>query len=204
MRDLIEQIIREALAPYIDRISELETEVDDLHRRSRNQGRRGVIEEVDYEKGLCKVRHGENLTHWIRWFSRSMGDIREWRPPTIGEGCVLINYGGGNGGAQSIAITGVPTKEFPHLSDVETLHRLEYPDEAAWEYDFDTHKYKWTNEQTSITHDRESIELMHGENGIRIDASGVHVIGSRLDHNSINVGDNHFHIANGPTSGPNI
>jgi phage baseplate assembly protein V len=193
MRELIDAIVRDALAPYIDRIAELENEVNDLHRRARNQGRRGVVVAVDYGKGLCKVKHGGNTTPWIRWASASAGEVSEWRPPSVGEGCELINHGGGNDSGQSIAVPGIPTAAYPPAGSSGTQHRLTYKDGTSWQYDFAAHRYEWTNGQTSIVHDREAIVFMRGGNGIRIDESGVHVIGSGLDHNGKNVGEDHKH-----------
>jgi phage baseplate assembly protein V len=193
MRDLIDALIRDALAPYLERIAHLEDEIEDLHRRARNQGRRGVIVAVDHGKGLCKVRHGGNTTPWIRWACSAAGEVSEWRPPSVGEGCELINHGGGDDSGQTIAVPGIPTAAYPPPGSSATLHRVTYKDGAVAEYDFGSHVNKWTNGQTSITHDRDGIELMRGGNGIRIDASGVHVIGSGLDHNGTNVGEDHKH-----------
>lgn len=193
MRDMIEALIREALRPYIDRIAELETEVDDLHRRARNQGRRGVVAAVDHVRGVCKVRHGGNTTPWIRWASASAGEVREWRPPSVGEGVELINHGGGDDGAQTIAVPGIPTGAYPPPGSSGTLHRLTYPDGTTQDYDFGAHRYDWSNGPTSITHDRDGIELMHGGNGIRIDASGVHHLGVGVDHDGTNIGKTHKH-----------
>lgn len=200
MRDLIEMLVRDALTPYIDRIAELESEVNDLHRRARNQGRRGVVVAVDHGKGVCKVKHGGNTTPWIRWASASAGEVSEWRPPSVGEGCELINHGGGDGSGQSIAVPGIPTAAYPPAGSSGTLHRLTYKDGTVQQYDFATHRYQWTNGPTSITHDRDGIALMHGGNGIRIDSGGVHAVGSGLDHNGTNVGDDHKHsgISKGP------
>lgn len=200
MRDLIEMLVRDALTPYTDRIAQLETEVDDLHRRARNQGRRGVVVAVDHGKGLCKVKHGGNTTPWIRWASSSAGEVSEWRPPSVGEGCELINHGGGNDSGQSIAVPGIPTAAYPPAGNSGTQHRLTYKDGASWRYDFAAHRYEWTNGQTSITHDRDAIVFMLGGNGIRIDSGGVHVIGSGLDHDGKNVGKDHKH--GGILSGP--
>ena len=83
MRDVIDLIVREALAPYIDRIAQLENEVNDLHRRARNQGRRGVVVAVDHGKGVCKVKHGGNTTPWIRWASASALSSARCKPATL-------------------------------------------------------------------------------------------------------------------------
>lgn len=183
MRDLIDQLVRDALTPYIERIAQLENEVNDLHRRARNQGRRGVVVAVDYEKGLCKVKHGGNTTPWIRWASSSAGEVSEWRPPSVGEGCELINHGGGNDSGQSIAVPGIPTAAYPPAGSSGTQHRLTYKDGTVQQYDFAAHRYEWTNGQTSITHDRDRILLSSNGSTIELDASGIRLNGARIDLN---------------------
>lgn len=181
MRDLIDGLIREALAPYLERIAHLEDEVEDLHRRARNQGRRGVVVAVDHGAGLCKVRHGGNTTPWIRWACRAAGEVSEWRPPSVGEGCELINHGGGDDSAQTIAVPGIPTAAFPPPGSSATLHRLTYKDGAVAEYDFGSHVNKWTNGQTSIESGQDFIELSSAGSTLRLDSSGISLDGQQID-----------------------
>ncbi|MCK2185686.1 phage baseplate assembly protein V [Halomonas getboli] len=193
MREHLEAMIRSALAPYIERIAALEDEVDDLHRRARNQGRRGVCVAVDHDQALCRVRHGGNTTPWIKWASSAAGEVSEWRPPSIGEGCQLVSYGAGDDGAQMVAVFGLATSAHPPPGASGTLHRLQYKDGARQSYDFAAHAWEWVNASTTIKHDRDGIELMHGGNGIRIDASGVHLIGAGVDHDGTDIGKTHKH-----------
>lgn len=181
MREHFEAMIRSALAPYIDRIAALEDEVDDLHRRARNQGRRGVCVAVDHDQALCRVRHGGNTTPWIKWASSAAGEVSEWRPPSIGEGCQLVSFGAGDDGAQMVAVFGLTTTAHPPAGASGTLHRFSYKDGARQSYDFGAHAWEWLNGPTSITHDRDGITLTSNGSTLRIDAAGIHLNGQQID-----------------------
>ncbi len=200
MRDLIEQLIADQLTPFQERMAEAQSGADDAQRRLRNQGRIGVISAVQAQPPRCKVKHGDNETPWIKWLTLRAGTTREWDPPTLGEQCLLINYGGGDDGAQVAALCGLFSGAHPAPWDSLDVHGREYPDGTRFSYHHAEHRLLWEIGSTTITSDRSKIELMHGGNGIRIDGSGVHAIGSGLDHNGTNVGEDHVH--DGVTSGP--
>lgn len=190
---MFDAILRVHLAPLIERLAELETEIEDLRRRAENHNRIGTVAEVDPAAGRCRVSHGELLSPWIRYFNPSAGEVSETRHPSAGEQCLLINFGAGDGSAQSVALTGIPSGAFPPVSDRGELHRRTYPDGSESAYDHVAHAKAWSNGPTAIRHDREGIELLSNGAGIRIDAAGVHVIGPLLDHNGKNVGQDHLH-----------
>lgn len=199
---MFDAILRVHLAPLIERLAELETEIEDLRRRGENHNRIGTVAEVDPAAGRCRVSHGELLSPWIRYFNPSAGEVSETRHPSAGEQCLLINFGAGDGSAQSVALTGIPSGAFPPVSDRGELHRRTYPDGAESTYDHAAHAQAWENGPTTIKHDRDGIELLSNGSGIRIDASGVHLVGPLVDHDGKNIGKDHKHLSSGgPSTG---
>lgn len=194
MREMIAALVRQMLAPYTDRIAALEDQVEDLHRRARNQGRRGVCVAIDHQRALCRVRHGGNTTPWIKWASSAAGEVTEWRPPSIGEGCQLVNYGAGDDGAQVVAVFGLSTSAHPPVGAAGNIHRLRYSDGAQWTYDFTAHAWEWVNGATSITHDRDAITLTSNGSTLRLDASGITLNGTQISHTGDGI------ALNGPTT----
>lgn len=177
----ISQLIDARLAPYLERVAELEAEVEELHRRQRNQGRAGVIEAVDHKARRIRVRHGDNLTPWIRYGEASAGNVRESMSPAIGEQVVLTNVAGGDDGAQMMAQRGFNTDQYPATTDRGDLHRREYPDGTAFEYDYAAHRLRWEIGPTTITGDRDQIELVSNGSTLTLDAAGIHLNGKLID-----------------------
>ncbi|CAM7701337.1 Phage P2 baseplate assembly protein gpV [Morganella morganii] len=63
--------------------------LNELERLISNLLRVGVVEEVDTEKMVCRVRTGDILTDWIRWGADRAGAGRSWWPPVAGEQVII-------------------------------------------------------------------------------------------------------------------
>lgn len=195
---MFDALLRMHLGPLIERLAEMETELEDLHRRADSFCRIGVCQEVDAASNTCKVSHGELLTPAIRFFNPSAGEQSESRIPSVGEQCLLLNHGGGESGGQSVALFGLNGGQFPPVSTQASLTRRRYQDGTENGYDHASHVLHWQNGPTAFTGSRESIdvsigaarlamtpqaiELQLGAVGIRLDASGVHLSGPVVDH----------------------
>ena len=195
---MFDALLRLQLAPIVERLAQMETQLEDLYRRAESFCRIGVCHEVDAASNTCKVRHGELLTPAIRFFNPSAGAHTETRIPTVGEQCLLLNYGGGEGGGQSVALFGLNSDRFPPLSSVASLTSRRYPDGTQSAYDAAGHVLDWSNGPTAFTGSREQVEMslgaarlvmtaanisVHvGAVGLLLDASGVHLSGPVVDH----------------------
>ncbi|MDB6446126.1 phage baseplate assembly protein V [Pseudomonas sp. 21TX0197] len=195
---MFDGLVRLHLGPIIERLAEVEAELEDLHRRADSFCRIGVCQEVDAASNTCRVSHGDLLTPAIRFFNPSAGAQSESRIPSIGEQCLLLNHGGGDGGGQSVALFGLNGGQFPPVSTQASLTRRLYQDGTESGYDHTSHVLHWNNGPTAFAGSRESlelsigparlamspetIELQLGGVGIRLDASGVHLSGPLVDH----------------------
>ncbi|MDT8907001.1 MULTISPECIES: phage baseplate assembly protein V [Pseudomonas] len=195
---MFDGLVRLHLGPIIERLAEVEAELEDLHRRADSFCRIGVCQEVDAASNTCRVSHGDLLTPAIRFFNPSAGAQSESRIPSIGEQCLLLNHGGGDGGGQSVALFGLNGGQFPPVSTQASLTRRLYQDGTESGYDHTSHVLHWNNGPTAFAGSRESlelsigparlamspetIELQLGAVGIRLDASGVHLSGPLVDH----------------------
>jgi len=169
------------MAPLIERLAELEAEVEDLRRRGENQARIGTVYGVDYGARRCRVAHGELRTPWIKYFNPAAGDISETRHPSMGEQCLLLNYAGGDGSAQTVALLGIESEQYPGTSDSAELNRRIYPDGTAISYDHAAHELAISIGPTSITGNHQQLELKSNGSGLLINAAGVTMIGPRLN-----------------------
>lgn len=71
---MFDALLRLQLSPIIERLAEMEAEIDDLHRRAESFCRIGVCVSVDAASNTCKVRHGELLTPAIRFFNPALAN----------------------------------------------------------------------------------------------------------------------------------
>lgn len=195
---MFDALLRFQLGPIIEMLAELETGLEDLRRRADGYCRIGVCREVDAATNTCKVSHGDLLTPAVRFFNPSAGEQSESRIPSVGEQCLLLNYGGGESGGQSVALFGLNSSQYPPASTVATLTRRTHKDGTESSYDDATHALNWKNGQTAFTGSREGIELLVGPArfamtpqsieltlgavGLVIDAAGVHFLGPLVDH----------------------
>jgi len=195
---MFDALFRQQLGPIIERLAEMETELDDLHRRADSLCRIGVCQEVDAASNTCKVSHGGLVTPAVRFFNPSAGAQSESRIPSVGEQCLLLNHGGGDGGGQSVALFGLNGDRFPPASTLASLTRRRYQDGSESSYDDASHTLHWQNGPAAFSGSREalelsigaarvaltadSIQLQLGASGLVIDAAGVHFSGPLVDH----------------------
>lgn len=142
MRQLIEAMVRDMLDPYLERMEELSEETEDLRRRLQSMVRLGYVSEVHESGALIRVQHGALKTPFIRWFASAAGETADYRCPSVGEQAVLLNYGAGNNGTQTVALIGLFSDNFPAPSnDPNEIVRC-YPDGSLVSYHAKNHVLK--------------------------------------------------------------
>ena len=159
MREMIERMMRQTLAPHIDEIAALHDELDDLHRRMNNITRIGTVTDVDPAAGLCRVAHGECLSPFIKYFNPAAGETSATRHPSVGEQCLLLNYAAGTSSAQSMALCGLHADAFPPASTDAHIERRTYSDGTQQEYDAKAHRARFAVGVNQVALDREAITI---------------------------------------------
>jgi len=159
---MFDALLRMQLGPIVERLAQMETELEDLYRRANSFCRIGVCLEVDAASNTCKVSHGELLTPAIRFFNPSAGAQSESRIPSVGEQCLLLNHGGGDSSGQSVALFGLNGNQFPPASTQASLTRRLYQDGSESSYDDASHVLHWQNGPAAFSGSRESLELTIG------------------------------------------
>ncbi len=110
--------------------------VAELERRLNNIVRMGKVEEVDYDKALCRVRSGDLLTGWLQWATtRAMGEV-SWWAPRIGEQIIIFSPCGDIAQGKVMMAFYQDSASAPASSP--EVHRHEYPDGAVIQYDEET------------------------------------------------------------------
>lgn len=70
---MFDALLRMQLGPIVERLAEMETQLEDLYRRAESFCRIGTCQSVDAASNTCKVSHGDLLTPAIRFFNPSAG-----------------------------------------------------------------------------------------------------------------------------------
>ena len=140
MLEQINRIVAAQLEPLTERISELESQLEERDRLARGLIRIGKVSAHSDDNHRIKVKHGENETPFIKWFAACAGEVVEYRLPSIGEQAVLLNVGGGDNSSMTIALIGVPSDKFPLPTDNPDETLRVYPDKTSVKYNHKTHK----------------------------------------------------------------
>ncbi|MCL1125214.1 phage baseplate assembly protein V [Shewanella surugensis] len=85
MRVAIESLVREQLRPYLDQMSQLSSEIEEVRRQMQSMIRLGRVSEIHESHQLIKVEHGALTMPFIKWFAHAAGRVSHYRCPSIGE-----------------------------------------------------------------------------------------------------------------------
>lgn len=116
--------LQQSLGGYDRTIAGAFSRMDEIERRLRNLNIAGRVSEIHPSGKLIKVSYGNRNTDWIIWFATAAGDIADYRCPSLGEQCLLLNYGGGLDSSQVWALCGVPSDQFPLPGDGDPAKRV--------------------------------------------------------------------------------
>lgn len=157
------QLIQQQLRVYDDKIAEMEAQLQEQARRIRNIIQPAKISQIHDSKQKVKVQYGRNESPWLKWFSTMQGQMREYRCPTVGEQCILINYGGGDNSTQAWALCGVWCDAFPLPDDRPHVHTLDWGGGIRLEVNTQTGKVDWWVPTKVTFH----TPLVHGTEHVR-------------------------------------
>lgn len=116
--------LQQSLGAYDRSIAGAFARMDELERRLRNLNIAGRVSEIHPSGKLIKVAYGNRHTGFIHWFAMAAGEIADYRCPSIGEQCMLLNYGGGVDSSQVWALCGIPSDQFPLPGDGDPAKRI--------------------------------------------------------------------------------
>ncbi|WP_125782844.1 phage baseplate assembly protein V [Pseudoalteromonas rubra] len=129
---MAEPIVIESL---IEKVQQLSDEIEELRRRQQMMVRLGKVVEIHESNKLIKVSHGELTTPFIKWFAQAAGQVMHYRCPSVGELVVLLNFGGGNTGSQTIALTGLESDAYAFPADNPDQVVTQFGEQMAMRWD---------------------------------------------------------------------
>ncbi|SDS49829.1 phage baseplate assembly protein V [Halopseudomonas litoralis] len=107
--------------------------IADLRRRLDNMIRPGTIYAVDHAQTRCRVKTGDLLTGWLRYFVGRAGSVRRHSAPSLGEQCTVFSPSGEM--ATGFVLVGINSDQFPAPSVSPSLDSTTYADGTWFGYD---------------------------------------------------------------------
>lgn len=116
-----------------------EFEIGEIDRRLACLIQAGVVSAVDHAARRCRVSVGDWTSLPIPWLSFAAGEVRSWRPPSVGEQALIVAPSGEL--ATAFAIVGYYTQQHdaPESSPDKTV--TVFPDGARESYDHASSEY---------------------------------------------------------------
>lgn len=135
--------------------------LNELERLISNLLRVGVVEEVDTEKMVCRVRTGRNLTDWIRWCADRAGAGRSWWAPVAGEQ-VIIGAVNGELTTAFVLCSLYSDKNSAPSHSAQAMHKT-FSDGAVIEYEPETGELTVTGIQKATVNAAQKIDATSPE-----------------------------------------
>ena len=142
-------------------------------RRLESVVRLGTVEAVDYPAARARVKSGGLLTTWLPWAGLAAGEVRHWRPPSVGEQVLVLSPSGSP--ESGVIVAGLYVDQHKHANDnrQETVAWL-MPDETLIEYD-------WRQHLMTLYNAGDLQILIKGHASIRCDGNAIVNIGGSAD-----------------------
>lgn len=100
----------------------------------------GTVESVDHAAATCRIRSGDWVSAPVPWASLGAGQVRNWRPPSVGEQAMLMSPSGDP--ANGFALPGFYTDQHKNANDNSgDVTATDWPDGARESYNHVTHEY---------------------------------------------------------------
>lgn len=136
----------------------------------------GTIEAVDYSAARVRVRSGDWVSAWLPWKSGAAGEVRHWRPPSVGEQAMILSPSGQP--EQGMVLPGFYSDQHGQGNDNrQNVTATNWPDGAREEYDHEAHAWRLA------VPDGGSITLTIGATTLTLTGAGASLMSPRIDLN---------------------
>jgi phage baseplate assembly protein V len=117
-----------SLEQILQTVEHLANVVNEHQRRLDNIIIPGKVKALSDDNKSVVIEHGSCFTPEIKWFAPAAGGVIEYRAPSVGEQCLLINLTGGKDTSACIALVGVTSENFDFTEANPYEHITKYPD----------------------------------------------------------------------------
>lgn len=154
-----------------------------------------TVEQVDTAGVLVRVRAGDNLTDWVRWFSTFSGSHIDWSSPSVGEQGMLLSPSGIlNNGA---FLRGLPSEQFQPPSHDEQSFVIRFKNGDTMTHDGSQLIFNIaggiTHDTPTVTHTGDTQMQGNTQTGGNAQFAANVGVGGTLSNQGTNVGHDHTH-----------
>ncbi|WP_237584164.1 phage baseplate assembly protein V [Photobacterium halotolerans] len=114
----------------------LKQEVEENRRAAANIIRLGYVNAAT--ENAVNVTTGDNLATGIPFFVLASGRVSQYRRPSLGEQCLLLNLGSGDNLNNAVALMGLPSSQYPCPTTAENEVMTDYGNGMTELYDLDS------------------------------------------------------------------
>lgn len=101
----------------------------------------GTIAAVDYANARVRVTSGDWTSAWLPWAAVAAGQVRHWRPPSVGEQAMILSPSGQP--EQGMVMPGFYTDQHGQANDNRpNITAQDWPDGAREHYDHAAHEWR--------------------------------------------------------------
>lgn len=123
-----------SIEQILSMVEHLSKVVNEHQRRLDNIIIPGKVKSLSEDNKKIIVEHGSCETPEIKWLAPAAGDVIEYRAPSVGEQCVLLNLTGGKDTGACIALMGLTSNNFDFETANPDEHITQYPDGSKIRY----------------------------------------------------------------------
>ena len=123
-------------------------DIAELQRRFENLIKDGEIAEVDPAAGCVRVKIGELVTDWLRYWVPAAGGVSVHRPPSVGENCTVLSPSGET--ANGKVLCGFSGSQYPSPGNDASNTIVKFPDGAVCQYNHDSGAMTITGIKTGL------------------------------------------------------
>lgn len=121
---------------------------------------RGTVEAVDLQAARVRMRSGEWVSAWLPWAALAAGEVRHWRPPSVGEQAMLLAPSGMP--EQGTVLVGLYTQRFDQPDTAAHTVVWQMPDGARFEYNWQAGRLAVTGTKSVVVENAETIDVRSG------------------------------------------
>ncbi|MBB3118631.1 phage baseplate assembly protein V [Pseudoduganella violacea] len=135
--------------------------IAEMDRRLATLIQAGIVESVDHGAARCRLKVGQWVSAPLPWLSLGGGEVRHWRPPSVGEQALLVSPSGEP--AAGFILPGFYSQQHQQANDQRPkVVAWKMPDGCLIEYDWENGALQVKGSKTVSIENAETVSVTSG------------------------------------------